>query len=146
LGDNQTGLHPLNWPGNDVHYFLRISHETALKEEVPGQVHREMHYKYPKFLVGTLQPRSADRGVSPGERPWSGLRHAQVLAHKIQDLPKSKLQWPPDSHEVIKDMAQQCMLSDPHDRPTFERLVEVLKPLQAAVQATTGSEVPQATQ
>merc|ERR1712130_875418 len=70
-----------------------------------------------------------------GERPWAGMRHAQVLARKIQDLPRSKLQWPPDSNDAIKAIAQQCMLSDPGKRPTFETVVERLTTLQTAVQS-----------
>lgn len=40
----------------------------------------------------------------------------------------------------LQETADHCMLSDPHERPTFEGLVEILKALQVDMQATSDSD------
>jgi len=65
-----------------------------------------------------------------GERPWAGLRHAQIITAKVMKQPKDQLQWPPGSHKTIKAIAQHCLQFDPHQRPTFDEVVEMLKVLQ----------------
>jgi len=65
-----------------------------------------------------------------GERPWAGLRQAQIVATKIRGQPTGELQWPPGSNKTIKAIAQQCMQADPHQRPTIQQVVDQLKPLQ----------------
>jgi len=42
---------------------------------------------------------------SPGERPWAGLRQAQIVATKIRGQPTGELQWPPGSNKTIKVIA-----------------------------------------
>ena len=37
-----------------------------------------------------------------GDRPWAGLRHAQIVAAKIRGHPAGELQWPPGSNKAIK--------------------------------------------
>jgi len=34
---------------------------------------------------------------------------------------------------ILQGASQQCMLPDPHDRPTFDGLVEILEPLRKDV-------------
>jgi len=64
-----------------------------------------------------------------GKRPYAGLRHPQIIAQKMKDLPQYRLQWPMGANKTIKAIAQQCLLSDPHQRPSFDTLVARLLPL-----------------
>ena len=46
-----------------------------------------------------------------GDRPWAGLRHAQIVATKVRGLPAGELQWPSGSHKVLKVGTAKLLLT-----------------------------------
>mmetsp|Transcript_19044 Transcript_19044/g.32598 ORF Transcript_19044/g.32598 Transcript_19044/m.32598 type:complete len:905 (+) Transcript_19044:39-2753(+) len=56
-----------------------------------------------------------------GSRPWSGMRHAQIMVKLIQE--RVQLQWSSDAPPAYKALAQRCMAYSMDDRPTFGEVV-----------------------
>jgi len=100
--------------------------------------HGTVTHMPPELLIENRLSKAADVYVfgvllwelHDGKRPWGGLRHSQILAQKMRGEAKDMLQWQDDADEAIKAIAQKCLRSNPHERPTFEELVELLKPSQ----------------
>lgn len=63
-----------------------------------------------------------------GARPWAGLRHVQIITHKMRN--GSQLKWPSDVYPAYKDLAQRCMNPDPHMRPAFLEALETLEQIR----------------
>jgi len=115
-----------------------LSRVHADKRPVATMTHGTVTHMPPELLLENRLSKAADVyafGVllwelHTGSRPWGGLRHAQITAQKMRGEPQDMLQWPAASDEAIKAIAQQCLQSGPHERPTFDGLLEMLKPLQ----------------
>ncbi|KAK9810348.1 hypothetical protein WJX72_009180 [[Myrmecia] bisecta] len=68
-----------------------------------------------------------------GQRPWAGLRHVQVIAHKMRST--TKLEFPPAVPAAYRDLADRCMATDDRARPPFSEALNVLLDLKDAVQS-----------
>ncbi|KAK9807617.1 hypothetical protein WJX72_004193 [[Myrmecia] bisecta] len=68
-----------------------------------------------------------------GQRPWAGMRHAQILAQKF--LGNACLPFPDHTPRAYRELAERCMDPDDAARPSFADVVAALKPVHAAVRS-----------
>lgn len=46
--------------------------------------------------------RISEQSACVGQRPYAGMRSAQIIAQKMHDLPRHQLQWPAGSNKTFK--------------------------------------------
>ncbi|KAK9807481.1 hypothetical protein WJX72_000374 [[Myrmecia] bisecta] len=68
-----------------------------------------------------------------GQRPWAGMRHAQIIAQKF--LGKASLPFPDHTPRAYRELAEGCMAPNDAARPSFADVVAALKPVHAAARS-----------
>lgn len=66
-----------------------------------------------------------------GVRPWGGMGHAAIINAVCNE--RRELEFGEETPEGIKLLARAAMAFEPAERPTFEEVLEVLAPLEAAL-------------
>ncbi|GFR49913.1 hypothetical protein Agub_g12021 [Astrephomene gubernaculifera] len=66
-----------------------------------------------------------------GQRPYEGLHAAQIVMACAQGV--SHLTWAPDACEELVRISRACLAASPHERPSFEQLMQQLALLEARV-------------
>jgi hypothetical protein len=68
-----------------------------------------------------------------GLRPWAGMSHAAVIRAVCVD--RRSLTFGGETPEGVALLAQAAMARDPAARPSFQDILDVLEPLEAALKA-----------
>ncbi|KAL0026103.1 hypothetical protein WJX79_010637 [Trebouxia sp. C0005] len=113
----------------------RVCDEAQIETKTYGTV----THMPPELLLDGKLSKSADvyaYGVLlyelfTAERPWNGLRHAEVL-HKVA-VKKERLQLPEDTPQLFKNVFEECTDPAPAQRPTFLQLLEKLDTCQQQI-------------
>ncbi len=73
-------------------------------------------------------PRRAAR-----DSPWGGMGHAAIVAAVVGD--RRRLQFTAATPDGVALLANAAMAYEPAERPTFQDILDVLAPLEAALTA-----------
>jgi PAS domain-containing protein len=107
----------------------RVMVETSISTGTYGTV----THMPPELLTSGRLSKAADTyafGVLlwemyTGQRPWAGMLQMQIIFNIT--VQKKQLEFPADTPQKFKDLAAQCMHSDPLSRPTFPQILDILK-------------------